>query len=141
MGSELAENGEVDVLEPFEVEGLPRIKAIADGGCRYALAFDGTLWAWGKNLYGVIGDGTEEPYSTPVRVENLDGVVKIASNLTHALASRPDGGVWTWGNNSAGQLGDGTGAAERHTPLLLRRFKSVVDVAAGKYSSYAVVRE
>ena len=73
-----------------------------------ALRQDGTVWAWGQNSYGQLGDGTSMQRTNPVRVPGLSGVVALAAGQYHSLAVKSDGTVWAWGYNLNGQLGDGT---------------------------------
>ncbi len=68
-----------------------------------ALKTDGSLWAWGLNDQGQLGDGTNEWRLSPVQV--LTGVAAVAAGSTHSLAFKTDGSLWTWG---AFPLGDGT---------------------------------
>jgi alpha-tubulin suppressor-like RCC1 family protein len=72
-----------------------------------ALRKDGTVWAWGGNDKGQLGDGTTTGRATPVQVSGLTGVTAMAAGYSHSLALRGDGTVWCWGDNEAGQLGDG----------------------------------
>ncbi|MBI2345743.1 MAG: hypothetical protein HYV03_02415, partial [Deltaproteobacteria bacterium] len=102
---------------------LSDIKQISCGShTSYALKNDGTVWAWGSNVTGRIGDNTITNRSTPTPVHGpanvgfLTGVTAIAGAGTHALALKDDGTVWTWGTNLKGQLGDGT-ATSRWTPV------------------------
>lgn len=71
----------------------------------YALRKDGTLWAWGGNSSGDIGDGTIQDRLSPVPV--LDQVEQVCVGWNHVLARRTDGTLWTWGANLSGQLGSG----------------------------------
>lgn len=71
----------------------------------YALREDGTLWAWGNNSSGDIGDGTTEDRLLPVLV--LSQVEQVSVGWDHVLALRTDGTLWTWGGNVSGQLGNG----------------------------------
>ena len=71
------------------------------------LKSDGTVWAWGDNFSGQLGDGTTEDRSTPVQVSGLSGVIGIAGGAGHSLALKSDGTVWAWGYNLYGRLGDG----------------------------------
>ena len=83
------------------------IEQIAAGGYHsLALKSDGTVWAWGDNNMGQLGDGTisDDDRTTPAQVPNLTGVVAIASRSCHSLAIKSDGTVWAWGDNSFGQL-------------------------------------
>ena len=73
-----------------------------------ALLGDGTVWAWGWNEFGQLGDGTGTDRSTPVQVRGLADVTAVAAGGEHSIALRRDGTVWAWGCNDTGQLGDGT---------------------------------
>ncbi|HEY6009435.1 MAG TPA: hypothetical protein VIU40_14005, partial [Geobacteraceae bacterium] len=80
----------------------------AGGGHSLVLKEDGTVWAWGNNLFGQLGDGTTTNRSAPVRVVGLSGVISVAAGYEHSLALTDDGTVWAWGKNWFGQLGVGT---------------------------------
>ena len=67
-----------------------------------ALRTNGTVWSWGWNHFGQLGDGTTTSRRVPVRVENLTGVIQIAGARDHALALKSDGTVWAWGDNEFG---------------------------------------
>ena len=74
------------------------IEQIAGGGSHsLALKSDGTVWAWGQNERGQLGDGTTSNRSTPVQVSNLTGVIAIAAGDSQSLALKSDGTVWAWG--------------------------------------------
>ena len=94
-----------------------------------ALRNDGTVWAWGENAFGQLGDGTTMRRLTPVQVQNLSNVTTIAVGGRHTVALRDDGTVWAWGNNGNGQLGDGT-TRNRNTPVQVRDLNDVVAIAA-----------
>ena len=83
-----------------------QVKALA-AGSDYTLALmsDGTVWAWGDNSYGQLGDGTTVSRFVPEQVPGLKNVVAIAAGRLHTVALLADGTLWAWGNNSAGQLG------------------------------------
>ena len=95
---------------------LSGISAIAAGnGFVLALKSDGTLYAWGANPFGQLGDGTTAQRSTPAPVSILTGVVSIAAGSGHSLAAKSDGTVWGWGSNFNGQVGDNT-TTSRNAP-------------------------
>lgn len=71
----------------------------------YALRKDSSLWAWGNNRYGGVGDGTELDRLLPVRV--MTDVEQVGVGWDHVLARKTDGSLWTWGGNVSGQLGNG----------------------------------
>ncbi|MCX5560446.1 hypothetical protein [Streptomyces sp. NBC_00038] len=81
-----------------------------EGGQSFSVALrsDGTVWAWGENTSGQLGDGTFTSRSAPVRVASLADVTAIAAGSNHTLALRSDGTVWSWGYNPDGELGNGT---------------------------------
>jgi alpha-tubulin suppressor-like RCC1 family protein len=102
--------------------GLTGVKAIAAGYAHtIALKDNGTVWSWGYNYYGQLGDGTVTEKSTPVQVTvsadvSLTDVIAISAGRYHTIALKDDGTVWSWGDNIYGQLGNGT-TAQRNTPV------------------------
>lgn len=98
--------------KPVEALSALGIIAVAAGGASgYALAQDGTVWAWGNNFDGQLGNGTTVNSHTPQRVLTaanvpLTNIVRIAAGVQHALAMDKDGQVWAWGYNIFGQLGN-----------------------------------
>ena len=83
-----------------------------------AVRTDGTLWAWGHNDLGQLGDGTTTTRSTPAQVGSATGWQGVAAGYFHALAVRTDGTLWAWGSDFFGQLGDGL-PYYTATPLLI----------------------
>ena len=74
-----------------------------------AIKTDGTLWMWGLNQNGSVGDGTTNQRSSPVQTSSGGNNWKQVSPGTAATAAiKTDGTLWTWGNNGEGNLGDGT---------------------------------
>jgi alpha-tubulin suppressor-like RCC1 family protein len=74
-----------------------------------ALKADGTVWTWGNNSYGQLGNGMYNGTVVyPKKIESLTNIVKIAAAGQFAMALRKDGTVWTWGRNNVGELGIGT---------------------------------
>lgn len=125
---------------PVQVSGLSGISSIAVGPAGnhiLALKNDGTVWAWGWNYYGQLGDGTTTNRSTPVQVSNLSDVSQISNGYTHSLALKSDGTVWTWGSNGAGQLGDET-RTNRSTPVQVSNLSGVSAIAGGGSHSVAL---
>lgn len=69
--------------------------SIAAGGDHsLALEPDGTLWAWGWNIYGQLGDGTFKNRITPVQIGH--DYSAIAAGYFHSLALKKDSTLWTW---------------------------------------------
>lgn len=123
---------------PVQVQGLSRVIAIDAGDYHsVALEADGTLWAWGHNSFGEVGDGTTTHRSTPVRV--LSGVSSMAAGSMHTLARKKDGTVWAWGHNDYGQVGNDT-TTDRYTPVQLAGISDVVAITASGGNSMAIDR-
>jgi alpha-tubulin suppressor-like RCC1 family protein len=82
-----------------------------------AIKTDGTLWTWGSNSNGQLGDGGINSRSSPIQTiaggTNWRGV---ACGLTSTAAVKTDGTLWLWGQNSDGQLGDNT-TVSRTSPV------------------------
>ena len=83
--------------------------AVAAGSnASYALRSNGTVWAWGYNGNGRLGDGTASQRLSPVQVPGLSNVLAIAAGADSGYALKNDGTLWAWGYNGYGELGDGT---------------------------------
>lgn len=112
LGAETQETGVDREGNQVAVSGtslavLEDVRSVAAGGdFTVALKTDGTLWAWGGNDYGQLGNGTVVSTAQPVQV--LDQVTAVSAGDYHVAAIRADGTLWTWGDNLYGQLGDGT---------------------------------
>ena len=123
---------------PVQVSGLAGVTAISAGsGHSLALESDGSVWAWGENEHGELGDGTTETRFVPVRVNGLANVVEIAAGGDHSLARTRDGRVWAWGADYEGQLGDG-GGADRTVPAPVSNLSGITSIAAGNVVSAAI---
>jgi alpha-tubulin suppressor-like RCC1 family protein len=102
---------------PVQVTGLSNVVQVACGWSHsMALKSDGTLWVWGNNASGQLGDGTTTRRTLPVQVGTLNSIISIAAGRAHGLALRNDGTVWTSGDNATGQLGNGTSTSSS-TPV------------------------
>jgi alpha-tubulin suppressor-like RCC1 family protein len=85
----------------------------SSGSSTYACAAikqDGTLWLWGDNSYGNLGDNTQVNKSSPVQtVAGGTNWTQVNLIQSQVLATKSDGSLWGWGNNGQGQLGNATG--------------------------------
>ncbi|BCW64177.1 hypothetical protein StoSoilB22_31500 [Arthrobacter sp. StoSoilB22] len=120
------------------VEGLPEISSIAAGDVGYALATNGSVWAWGANHNGQLGDGSTVNRYVPVQVYGLSGVVAVAaaSDAGTGFALRADGSVWSWGTNYYGNLGDGT-TTTRIVPGPVAGLAGATRIVGGNYNGFA----
>jgi alpha-tubulin suppressor-like RCC1 family protein len=123
---------------PAQIAGLSSVTAIAAGYLHsLALRADGTVWAWGDNIAGDLGNdtgvsGQYRPY--PLQVAGLSGVTAIAAGQSGSMALRNDGTVWVWGWKGNGEFGDGTTSelsATQKTPRPVPGLAGVVTIAAG----------
>jgi alpha-tubulin suppressor-like RCC1 family protein len=96
---------------------------------------DGTLWCWGSNTFGQLGDGTTFDSLVPIQVIALGGAVaEVSTGDTFACARKTDGTLWCWG---AGYLGDGTSNGS-FAPLAVTALGSAVaEVSTGDAATCA----
>jgi alpha-tubulin suppressor-like RCC1 family protein len=91
------------------VQVLTDVVAIAAGyNHTLALKSGGTLWAWGQNSVGQLGQDYPNPHHSPFQIGSDTNWTEIAAGYYHSLALKSDGTLWAWGQNIFGQLGDGT---------------------------------
>ena len=99
------------------------------------------IWAWGRNSYNQLGDGTTSNRGIPIQITALSdkGITAIAASLNHSLAIDSDGEVWAWGLNNYGQLGDGT-YTQRDIPVEITALsgKVITAIAASLNHSLAI---
>ncbi len=138
---------------PVVVAGLPTdiVEIVAGSEHSLALTADGRVFAWGRNQYGNLGQGSfdGERHPAPVQVAGLTDVIDLANGRDHVLALRADGTVMTWGLGASGQLGYGQpaeGAEEdRAVPVTALTaanapLTGVTAVFANGNTSYALVK-
>lgn len=77
-------------------------------GNNFGIKEDSTLWAWGDNSHGQLGDGTQTNRFSPVHIAPGKTWRTVSAGDDHTVAIRSDGTLWAWGRNSTGQV-DGTG--------------------------------
>lgn len=98
---------------------------------------DGTVWTWGGNYEGQIGDGSTTPRPAPAQIAGLSGVIAVAAGHYHSAALKGNGTVSAWGRNLYGQLGDGTNS-QRLAPVAVTGITGVMALAAGESQTYAL---
>jgi alpha-tubulin suppressor-like RCC1 family protein len=131
-------SGYFGTATPVPVSGLDHVTAIAScGGTTYALRSDGTVWAWGLNDEGQLGDGSNAVFSdVPAQVTGLANVTAIAAGVADGYALRSDGTVWSWGG--AGALGAGSPATASGVPVQVTGISDARAIGSGMYTAYAV---
>lgn len=139
---------------PTEVRGIRGVAEVAIGaGFACARLHDKTVWCWGGNRGGQLGNGSGEALRRePQLVSGLSGVEQIAVGLIHACALITDGTVRCWGININGQLGvesiencgDGTlpyPTACSRTPMEVPGLQNVARLALGSVHSCALLHD
>jgi alpha-tubulin suppressor-like RCC1 family protein len=123
---------------PVQVEGISEVIAIAAGASHnLAMKADGSLWGWGYNGLGQLGDGTIRQSNTPVMITGLSNVSAFAAGDFHSVAVQADGSVLVWGGNPDGQLG--TGVTDNYsTPVAVAGLANTTALAAGDWYSLAL---
>jgi alpha-tubulin suppressor-like RCC1 family protein len=146
------------------VSGLTDVLAVA-AGSNFSIALvsdgggdgvgnDGTVWTWGDNFRGQLGNNSPVGSSnTPVQVTSENGlgsltdVVAVAAGSSHSLAVKSDGTVWAWGYDGFGQLGDSIShpSNQSHKPVQVQDvggsgfLTDATDIAAGAEHSLVAV--
>jgi alpha-tubulin suppressor-like RCC1 family protein len=142
------ENGSNDRHTPLQVHGpgnvgyLTSVKAIMGGESHnFALLSNGTVWAWGWNMMGQLGDGTNNDSAVPVQVSGLTSIISLGGRGYHSLAIQTGGTVWAWGNDNVGQLGDGKTGATSSVPVKVSGLSGVQSVTGGYEHSLALMAD
>ena len=124
---------------PVQVFGLHDIVAVSAGDeFSLALAADGTVYAWGYNGSGQLGDGSYNQHSIPEKVAGLGGqAVAVAAGGDQSFALLTTGTLTAWGGDYSGELGNGASGNDYTTPVAAS-MSGVAAVSAGNYFSAAI---
>jgi len=117
------------ISAPFPVGATGDAYSIISTGYGYSLAIksDGSLWAWGYNDVGQLGDGTKVDRHTPVKI--MDGVAQVSAGSSYSLAIKSDGSLWAWGYNGYfGVFGNGM---EGDSTVPVKVMDNVAQISAG----------
>lgn len=120
--------------KPNIVPNLNDVVFIDCGGFEYdfslALKSDGTVWAWGANHLGQLGDGSTSNRMTPVQVKSLTDVVSISAGDAGCLALKSDGTVWAWGWTDHEPMDQ-----KKHlTPIQVTGLREIRSISSGSHS-------
>ncbi len=95
-----------------------------------AIKTDRTLWGWGYNRLGQLGDGTLSSKNVPTRIGTGSTWASISASSYSTHATKTDGTLWAWGSGSYGILGNGT-AADKPDPTQIGAAANWAAVSAG----------
>jgi alpha-tubulin suppressor-like RCC1 family protein len=111
----------------------------AGGGHSLGIRTNSSVWAWGTNDFGQLGDNTTVSKSSPVSV--VGGFInwsEISTGICHSIGRRADGTIYSWGCGGNGQLGDGTTASRSSPVSVVGGFTDWCQISAGGNHSLAV---
>ncbi len=136
-GQEGDERAGVGQYTKVPVKVMDHVVSVSLGSARTAaITEDGSLYMWGCNFYGMLGDGTEENRSRPVKI--MENVKAVSLGGNHSAAITEDGSLYMWGENKQGLLGNGT-EEEIHVPTKI--MDHVKAVSLGWYHSAAITED
>ena len=109
------------------------------GGDGYAavLKADGSIWGFGYNSDGQLGNDKLAPINVPSQTNILATYKQIEAGKKFTIALREDGTVWAWGDNTYGQLGQGNRVSAKK-PVQVQNLTNIVSVAAGDNHAIAI---
>ena len=102
-----------------------------------AIQSNGTLWSWGSNNQGQLGQGNISSYSSPVQVGALSTWTKVACGYIQTLAIQSNGTLWAWGYNGFGTLGQGN-TTNYSSPVQVGALSVWTQVTSSYYSAAAI---
>jgi alpha-tubulin suppressor-like RCC1 family protein len=133
-----------DSSVPVQVKGLSQVTKIAAGQTdSMAVATSGfttltSVYAWGANGQGQIGDGTTRERPVPVQITGVPNVTAITVGNDYSMVLGSDGTLWDWGLNQWGQLGNGTTTSVKK-PVEAQGLESgITQISAGDSHSLAL---
>jgi alpha-tubulin suppressor-like RCC1 family protein len=132
-----------DRSSPVQVGSDTWIDISASNGYYYAgqhsagVKSDGTLWVWGNNDSGQLGQGDTTTRSEPIQVGSDTDWIKVSCGDQYTIALKSNGRLYAFGNNYNGRLGIGN-TTNQSSPVMIGSLTSVVDVDCGAYHSLAM---
>jgi len=130
---------------PIQVSGATGIEPIVElrAGRDHTLAIgdDGSLWLWGGNDGGQIGNNTKTDQGTPIELALGGAVTDAAGGAFHSIASMADGTVRTWGRNAFGQLGISSNVFNVLTPQTISSISTATSIGSGRDHSLVTLAD
>lgn len=110
-------------------------------GFQIAMKTDGTLWAWGHNSAGMLGDGTRIDKNIPVQVGYDTSWSFVSAGGGHTAAIKTNGTLWVWGDGGNGEFGDGTQYNSSSIPVQVGTSTDWAIISAGFAVNAAIKKD
>jgi Alpha-tubulin suppressor and related RCC1 domain-containing proteins len=136
-----AEGSETNLyaLVPEQVAGLEDVISVAAGQVHsLALKNDGTVWTWGGNHDGQLGDGNNQSTAIAQKVEGLSNVIAVEADWTRSFAVKSDGTVWGWGGFYTEDSEGNIRSADQ--PVKLPGLSDIIAISSG-YGSFVALKK
>ncbi len=105
-----------------------------------AVKTDGTVWCWGSNGQGQLGNGsTGAAQANPLQVTGITNAIDVEVGREHVCALRADGTVSCWGDDLHGKLGSGASTLDSSTPVTVTGIATAVKIDVGDRHSCALL--
>ena len=104
-----------------------------------AITKDGSLYMWGENSDGQLGNGSTTNRSTPVKI--MENVATVSLGAWHSAAITKDGSLYMWGYNNYGQLGNGSSGNYEKSVSPIKIMENVAAVSLGAWHSAAITKD
>ena len=116
--------------DTIPVQAIPTSTLKLASGATHSCAIraDHSLWCWGSNIYGELGNGTTDSSLSPIRIGEDNDWINIGLGSSFSCASKTDGSLWCWGDNYSNQLGIAE-SGEIHVPTLIELDEEVSQIS------------